>query len=205
MPTLIVATKNQGKLREIKELLKELPLEIVSLADYPDLPEIVEDGKTFRANALKKAVTISRHTRTLVLGEDSGLEVEALGFKPGIYSARFAGEHADDQKNNRKLLEVLKKIPFKKRGARYRCVAALTDGENVIGTVFGCCEGHIALKPRGHNGFGYDPLFVVPEFHKTFGELPPEVKERLSHRGQAMKKMKKLLESYLQVLNQECF
>ncbi len=198
MTTLIVATKNQGKLREIKELLKDLPLTIVSLADYTDMPEIVEDGKTFRANAIKKALTISRHTGTLVLGEDSGLEVEALGFKPGIYSARFAGDQADDRKNNKKLLAELNGVALKHRRARYRCVAALTDGEELIGTVSGSCEGHIALKPKGHNGFGYDPLFLAPEYNKTFGELPPEVKERLSHRGKAMKKVKKLLKHYLE-------
>lgn len=200
MMTLIIATKNQGKLREIKELLKDLPLEIASLADYTDMPEIVEDGTTFRANAIKKALTISQYTGTLVLGEDSGLEVEALGFKPGIYSARFAGEAADNRKNNRKLLKELRGVTLKHRRARYRCVAALTDGKKLIGTVSGSCEGHIALKSKGHNGFGYDPLFLVPEYNKTFGELPPEVKESLSHRSKAMKKIKKLLKHYLECI-----
>ncbi|HRZ40794.1 MAG TPA: XTP/dITP diphosphatase [Candidatus Omnitrophota bacterium] len=197
MQTLIIATRNRGKLREIKELLKDLPLKVVSLADYPDMPPIVEDGKTFRANALKKAFTISRKTKMLVLGEDSGLEVEALGWRPGIFSARFSGEQADDEKNNQKLLEELKAVDPKRRRARYRCVAALTDGERFIATVSGSCEGSIAREPRGKNGFGYDPLFLVPEYNKTFGELPPEVKERLSHRGKAMKKVKKFLKRYL--------
>ncbi len=196
MKELLVATCNQGKLREIRELLKDLDFKITSLADYPGLPEIVEDGKTFRANAVKKALTISRHTNKLVMGEDSGLEVEALDGAPGIYSARFAGPflggNADDQKNNAKLLRMLRGVPLQKRQARYRCFAALADGKKLIGVVSGSCSGMISQRAYGKNGFGYDPFFLVPEYNKTFGQLDPQIKAQISHRAKAFKKMKRL-------------
>ena len=193
MRELIVATKNQGKLREIRELLKDLPIKVTSLADYPDTPEIIEDGETFAANAIKKAVTIGRHTRKLILGEDSGLEVKALGNRPGVYSARFSGPNATDQKNNRKLIRSLKGVPARQRGARYRCFAALSDGERLIGVVDGSCAGYITEKARGTNGFGYDPYFMIARYKKTFGELPLDVKAQISHRARALKKVRKLL------------
>ncbi len=197
MKTLIVATRNRGKLKEIQELLKDLPLEIKSLADYHGLPNIIEDGKTFRANALKKALTISSHTGALVLGEDSGIEVAALENRPGVYSARYAGQEASDQDNNEKMLCELKGVPLKKRGARYRCVAALTDGKTVIATVSGSCPGSIALKPQGGNGFGYDPLFIPSGYQQTFGQLDPSIKAEISHRAKAMKKVRQVLQDYL--------
>lgn len=193
MKKLIVATKNQGKLREIRELLKDFPIRVVSLADYNDLPDIIEDGKTFRANALKKALTISRHTGELVLGEDSGIEVVALQHRPGVYSARYSGPEATDKKNNSKLLRELAGIPFKNRHARYRCVAALAEGGKVIATVSGSCDGLIADAPKGKNGFGYDPLFFIPQYGKTFGQLNPSIKSQISHRAKAMKKVKRVL------------
>lgn len=193
MKTLIVATRNQGKLREIRDLLKEMPFDVISLADLDGIPDIVEDGATFRANALKKALTISRYTKALVLGEDSGLEVVALGNRPGVYSARYAGPGATDKKNNLKLLRALKGTALSDRQARYRCVAALTQGEEVIAVVSGSCSGLIAEHSRGKNGFGYDPLFFIPRFGKTFGELDPSVKSRMSHRARAMAKVKKVL------------
>jgi len=197
MIELIVATKNKGKLKEIRALLGGLPLKITSLADYPQAPRIVEDGKSFRGNALKKAATISMWTGKLALGEDSGLEVNALSRRPGVYSARFAGENATDKKNNAKLIRVLKGVPLSKRQARYRCYAALTDGEGIIDVVSGSCSGSIALKAQGENGFGYDPLFYLKRYDQTFGQLPPEVKGRLSHRFRAMKKVRRVLEAYL--------
>jgi len=132
---LIVATKNQGKLKEIKELLEGMPVKVTSLSDYPYAPNIEEDGKTFAQNAIKKAVTIAMYTKKLVLGEDSGLQVKALGNKPGIYSARFSGETTTDKKNNLKLLRVLKGVPKRKRQARYQCYVALADGKKVIDAV----------------------------------------------------------------------
>ena len=137
MTELVIATKNKGKLREIKELLGDLDLKITSLADYPDAPEIEEDGKTFGQNALKKAATIALYTQKLTLGEDSGIEVKALGNKPGIHSARFSGEKTTDKKNNLKLLRSLKNVPSSKRQARYRCYAALVDLEGIVGLLSG--------------------------------------------------------------------
>ncbi|MEW5895335.1 MAG: XTP/dITP diphosphatase [Candidatus Omnitrophota bacterium] len=198
MKTLIVATKNKGKLEEIRSLLKDLPFKIKSLSDYKNLPEIIEDGKTFRANALKKALTISRHTGQLVLGEDSGIQVKVLGNRPGVRSARYSGREATDQQNNEKLLKELRGVPMKERKARYRCVAALTEGERVIAVVSGSCEGLIAGKPEGTNGFGYDPLFFIPKYNKTFGLLPPPVKASMSHRAKAMEKVRDVLVNYRQ-------
>jgi len=154
MKELIVATKNKGKLREIKELLKGFELNITSLAEYPDAPEIIEDGKDFSENALIKARIIAEYTGKLVIGEDSGIEVEYLNNAPGIYSSRFAGEAASDDDNNNKLIMALEGIPKEKRKARYRCFAALIDGEKTVGVVDGSCEGYITTEPHGENGFG---------------------------------------------------
>ncbi|HBO96708.1 MAG TPA: non-canonical purine NTP pyrophosphatase, RdgB/HAM1 family [Candidatus Omnitrophica bacterium] len=198
MHELIIATTNAGKLREIRELLKGLDVKITSLSDYPDAPGVEEDGKNFVQNALKKAATIALYTGKLTLGEDSGLEVKALGNKPGIYSARFAGSGATDKKNNAKLLRSLRGVSFKKRQARYRCFAALVDGKGVIDVVSGSCAGLIALKGKGSNGFGYDPLFFIPRYNKTFGELDPSVKAEISHRARAFRKVRRVLEKYLE-------
>lgn len=197
MHELLIATRNKGKVREIRELLEGLDVKITSLDDYPDLPKIIEDGKTFAGNALKKAVTISLYTKKLTLGEDSGLEVKALGNKPGIFSSRFAGEGATDKKNNAQLLRLLRGVPIKKRQARYRCFAALTDARGIVAVVSGSYRGLIALRSKGKNGFGYDPLFLVPKYNKTFGELDPAIKAKLSHRSVAMRKIKKALCHYL--------
>ena len=194
---LVVATTNKGKLREIKELLKGFPFRITSLADYPNAPKIIEDGKTFSQNALKKAATIALYTRKLTLGEDSGLEVKALGNQPGIYSARYSEPNATDRKNNLKLLRSLRAIPLKRRQARYRCSAALVDGERIIDVVDGRCGGVITYRPKGKNGFGYDPLFFLPRYNKTFGELDPSIKAKISHRARALAKIKKSLQNYL--------
>ena len=193
---LIVATTNKGKLREIKELLKDFDLKITSLADYPDIPPIVEDGITFGQNALKKAATVALYTKKLCLGEDSGLEVQKLGNRPGIYSARFSGEGATDKKNNTKLLRSLSGAPMDQRQARYRCFAALVDGKRIVDLVSGQCSGLIALKGKGTNGFGYDPLFYVSRYNKTFGELDPNIKAKISHRARALKKIKITLQEY---------
>ena len=196
MRELVVATRNKGKLREIKELLADLDFKVISLDELTGMPEIIEDGKTFKENAIKKALTIARHTRTLTLGEDSGLEVAALGNQPGVYSARFSGNHATDPKNNEKLMKMLRGLSLKKRRARYRCFAALADENGVVGVVSGSCSGLIATQARGKNGFGYDPLFLIPRYGKTFGELPSEIKAKISHRSRALKKVKKILQEY---------
>ncbi len=197
MTELLVATRNKKKLEEIKYLLRDLDLRITSLADYPDLPEIEEDGKTFAQNAIKKAATIALATRKLTMGEDSGLEVKALKNQPGVYSARFSGQGATDKKNNSKLLKMLNGVPLKKRTARYRCFVALADGHELISVVNGSCSGLIDVKRRGENGFGYDPLFLIPKYKKTFGELPAEVKAKMSHRYRALKKFRDVILKYL--------
>jgi XTP/dITP diphosphohydrolase len=197
MNELIVATKNKGKVRELQGLLDPQGIKILSLLDLPEFPEIIEDGLTFRANAAKKAVTIALATGKPVMGEDSGLEVDALGGRPGVYSARYAGEGATDEKNNDKLLEELAGVPVEKRTARYRSAIAFADKNGLVDTVEGSCEGLIATERRGTNGFGYDPLFLIPAHQRTFGELPLEVKQTMSHRAEATRQFLKLLEVYL--------
>ena len=193
MKELLVATRNKKKFAEIKELLVDLDFKVTSLFDYPDAPQIEEDGKTFAANAIKKAATIALYTKKLVMGEDSGLEVKALGNKPGVYSARFSGEGATDEQNNKKLLRLLKGVPLKKRQARYRCFVAIADGKKLVDVVSGSCNGVIALRPSGHNGFGYDPLFLIPRYKKTFGVLSTEIKSKMSHRANALKNFRKVI------------
>ena len=161
------------------------------------MPEIIEDGTTFRANAAKKAVVIAQHTGLLVMGEDSGLDVDALGGRPGVYSARYSGHNATDETNNDLLLKELDGVPYGKRTARYRCAMALADKDALVDVVEASCEGVIAMERRGTNGFGYDPLFLIPSCQKTFGELDLSVKQTMSHRANALKKFLKLLENYL--------
>ncbi len=200
MKELLVATRNAGKIREIKGLLKEYKIKVTSLLDYPDMPEIVEDGETFEANASKKALVIACHTGRIVMGEDSGLEVRALDDRPGVYSARYAGENATDQQNNNKLLKELKDVPMSRRDACYRSFIALADPKGVIGVVDGSCHGFITTTPKGTNGFGYDPLFIVPQYRKTFGQLNPSIKAEISHRAWALKKFKMDFGEYLNKL-----
>jgi len=194
---LLIATRNAKKLEEIRDLLKGLDITVTSLAQYKDLPEIIEDGRTFEQNAVIKACTIALYTKKLVLGEDSGLEVKALNNRPGIFTARYAGEGATDKKNNQKLLRELKGVPLKKRSARYRCAAALADAKGLIGVVSGNCQGLIGLSLKGRFGFGYDPLFVIKKYNKTFAELGPLVKHKMSHRYRALKKARVIIEKYL--------
>jgi len=191
MRKLVVATKNRKKLSEIKTLLKGLDLKIISLLDFSHPPSIKETGKTFKENAVKKAVTIARFSGLLTLGEDSGLQVKALGGRPGVYSSRFSGAKKDDVLNNEKVLRLLGRLPLTKRKARYVCSVALADEDGLITTKEGTCYGRITFYPKGTNGFGYDPIFIVKGFKKTFGQLSSATKHRLSHRGRALKKIKK--------------
>ncbi len=194
---LVLATRNPGKIREIKALLKGLPVEILTLEDLPGLSLPPEDGKTFRENALKKARAVARATGLWALSDDSGLEVDHLRGRPGIYSARYAGEGSTDEENNRKLLEELEGVPWDERKARYRCVIALVDPKGRSFTFEGECEGVIAESPKGRGGFGYDPLFFLPEKGKTMAELEPEEKNRISHRGKALRQFVLWLKEYL--------
>jgi XTP/dITP diphosphohydrolase len=193
--TLVLATTNQGKIREIVSGLALPALIYRSLMDYPQIPEIAEDGATFRENAFKKAQVVSTFVNLPVLADDSGLEVDALQGAPGIYSARFAGTGASDQANNEKLLSLLKEIPEEQRTARFVCVMVLYLPSGDWFQAEGICEGRIALKQAGGHGFGYDPVFYVSEFQKTMAELPLETKNRISHRARALTKIRPHLQS----------
>ena len=185
-PTLVLASRNRKKSGEMAGLLAPHGIDVQSVADFADVPEVVEDGRTFAENAAKKAAQTAKHLNRWVIGEDSGLLVDALNGAPGIYSARYAGENATDDLNNAKLLDAVKDVPAEKRGARYLCHVALADPEGTVRlAVESSCRGRITAAPRGANGFGYDPLFLIPEYHRTFGELSPAVKRRISHRARA--------------------
>ena len=190
---LVIATTNKGKLREIQELLKDLDVCVMSLADFHGYPDVIEDGKTFRDNALKKARDIAAFTGKPTLADDSGLMVDALGGGPGVYSARYSGKDADDLKNNKKLLRKMKDVPDAERGAQFVCVMALVfpDGEEKV--VSGLVRGRITREPRGPRGFGYDPLFYYSRARMTFAEMGPEEKNKVSHRARALKKIKEAL------------
>jgi XTP/dITP diphosphohydrolase len=202
---LVVATKNRKKLEEIKEILSHLSLKVTSLTDYPGSPRIIENGKTFKENAIKKAVKIARFTKKLTLGEDSGLEVEALNGAPGIYSSRFSGKPTcrtgrdkKDLRNNLKLLKLLDGLPLKERKARYVCAVALADKNGLAGVVEDSCLGVIGFELKGKFGFGYDPLFIVPEYKKTFAQLGPRIKHKMSHRYRALEKAKNIIQKYIE-------
>ncbi len=194
MPELVIATRNKGKLREISRLLEGSPYTVVGLDAYPDAPEVVEDGDTFAANAIKKAEEIAAHTGALTLADDSGLVVEALSGAPGVHSARYAGESATDADNNAKLLEALRGVPEESRQAAFRCVMALVAPGGSCRTFAGEVKGVVLSQLRGDGGFGYDPLFMVREYGQTMAELPLDLKNRISHRGQALKKLIAALE-----------
>lgn len=181
---VLIASHNRHKIEEIQQIFTDFPVEFVSAADVPGLPDVVEDGDTFEANAKKKAVELAAAAQMWALADDSGLEVDALGGAPGVYSARYAGEPCDHAKNNEKLLKALAGV--ENRAARFRCVAALSSPSGDVRTVSGTCPGHIIAERRGAAGFGYDPLFVPEGETLTFAELGPEVKNRMSHRGRAM-------------------
>ncbi len=196
-PKLLLGTGNQKKLEELETLLQGMPFEIVSLRAFPHVKEVIEDGATFRENAAKKAREIARQTGLLTLAEDSGLTVDALEGNPGVYSARFAGSEKDDVKNCQKVLRLMEKLPDTCRGASFKSVVAVAIPERLIGITEGEVRGGIAYQRRGSGGFGYDPIFIYGPYGKTFGEVSPAMKHRVSHRAQAIEKAKKiLLEEY---------
>lgn len=186
-PTILIATTNQGKLREVRSLLADLPLSLESLGDHPSLPEPVEDADSFEGNARIKALHYAELTGRWTLADDSGLEVDALGGAPGIHSARYAGEARDDAANNAKLIAALAGIVAEGRTARFRCAVALALDGKVQATADGCVEGTMIDQPRGNNGFGYDPHFLLADCALTAAELAPDEKNRISHRGQALR------------------
>lgn len=189
-PVLVLGTANRKKGLELAELVEPLGLHVRTLADFPQAISVDESGETFAANAALKAVEQARHLRQWVLADDSGLAVDALGGAPGVYSARYAGPQADDEDNNRRLLEELAGMPLERRTAHYVCHATLADPTGTIrAEAEDYCHGRILTAYRGANGFGYDPLFEIIEYHRTFGELNPAVKAALSHRARAMRQL----------------
>ncbi|MEW6657455.1 MAG: XTP/dITP diphosphatase [Thermodesulfobacteriota bacterium] len=199
-PTLVMATRNAGKVRELRDLLEGLGIELLSLVDFPDLPEIPEEGATFAENAGIKAREVARLTHLPALADDSGLEVTALGGRPGVFSARYAQDRTQpnaptDPDNWRKLLEEMAGVPREEREGRFVCAIALALPDGRVFTARGECRGYIALEPRGSHGFGYDPVFWVPEYDRTMAELGPEVKNRISHRARALAALKDILVS----------
>jgi XTP/dITP diphosphohydrolase len=189
LPQIVLGTHNAKKRAELEALLGPYGFDVKSLADFPGAIEVVENGTTFAENAAKKATEQALHLDRFVIGEDSGLCVDALGGAPGVYSARFAGAHATDEQNNQHLLAQLAAVTGNKRGAHYVCHLALANPQ---GQILVCCEalcrGLLRSEPSGSNGFGYDPLFELPEYRKTFGELGSAVKSVLSHRARAMRR-----------------
>jgi len=194
---LVVATRNKKKFSEIKDILKGLPVELISLDVYAQAPKVAENGKSFEENAVRKAVKLARFTGKLTLGEDSGLCVDALDGAPGVYSARFSGRLKSDSKNNLKLLGLLRDLPLIKRKAYYACAVALADPQGLVGTAYGSCPGRIAFEPKGQKGFGYDPIFLIPKYKKTFAQLGEKIKHKMSHRYRALRKTRKLIEKYI--------
>ena len=183
---LLLATGNRGKFNELREMFREVPIDLLSLRDFEGLVDVPETGTTFEENAGLKALGFALQTKVLSLADDSGLEVEALGNAPGVYSARFAGENSDYSFKIRKLLAMLDSTGDEIRKARFVCVMSLADRDgNVIYTARGVCPGSIAKSPRGDNGFGYDPIFIPDGFDQTFGELDDDVKKAISHRARA--------------------
>jgi XTP/dITP diphosphohydrolase len=193
MPKLLLATNNKGKVREYKHMLKDLPFELVSLAELGINTEVDEVGESLEENARLKATVLSRESQLLTLADDSGLEVDVLGGEPGRLSARYAGEGASDRDRVSYLLSRLKDVPPEKRAARFRCVIAIAQPDGEVELCSGECQGVIALEPRGKGGFGYDPIFYLPELGKTMAELSLEEKNRVSHRGRAAREAIKLL------------
>lgn len=192
--TIVLASRNQKKAREVAEILAPAGFRVIPVTEFPAVPEVEEDGLTFAANAAKKASEVARHLGQWVIGEDSGLQVDALNGGPGIYSARYSGEGATDEKNNQKLMAELINVPEEKRGAGYLCSVALSSPAGDIRVAFeGTCRGRILREANGAGGFGYDPYFLIPEYHLTFGQLSSVVKHRLSHRARAFAKFVPLL------------
>lgn len=200
MLKLVIATKNSGKVLELKELLADLPFRLSNLSDFPNIVEAEETGETFVENAALKAQSYARQTGILALADDSGLEVAALGGAPGIYSARYAGENVSDEMRIEKLLKEISRTGNNNRAARFVCAIAIADGNGeIIFTAEDYCEGVIAFEPRGRNGFGYDPVFIPIGFDQTFGEMPETVKREISHRARALTKIIRYLRDFIAV------
>jgi XTP/dITP diphosphohydrolase len=196
---IVLATRNKKKIEEIKRIIADLPIHVLSLDNFTDCPETVEDKDTFEGNAIKKAVEVCTCTGKPALADDSGLVVDSLGGAPGVYSARYAGEEGNSAKNCSKLLSNMRSVPDEKRGARFVCCMALAFPEGPVKTFFGYVEGRIGHVPKGEMGFGYDPVFIPNNYQKTFAEMSGDEKDRLSHRGNALLKLKTSLHTLLAI------
>jgi len=196
---IVLATNNKHKIEEIKYILSDPQLEILTLNDFKDFPKIEETGKTLEENAILKAKAIYQFTQLISLADDSGLEVDALNGAPGVLSSRFAGEHCSYKDNNRKLLSLMKNLPWEKRGATFVCVVAIAKDLGNIKTVRGEVRGIITTEERGESGFGYDPVFYLPELSKTFAQLSSEEKNKKSHRAKAFKKTKERIKKEFRI------
>lgn len=197
MRTLVVATKNEKKLHELKRYLKTVRADVTSLKEFRKIPRIIEDKSTFKGNAAKKAIIISAFVKGLAIADDSGLCVEALKGSPGVKSARFAGPAKNDKTNNRKVIGLLKNSALSERKARFVCAVCIADNGKAIKIIEEDCKGLIAFRPKGRYGFGYDPIFLIPKYDKTFGQLGLKVKDMMSHRSKALKKARAFLKKYL--------
>ena len=200
---IVIATQNQGKLQEMNFLFNEyIPylmnnISLLSLQNFPNMPKTEEDGNSFEENAIKKAKLAADFSGNLTIADDSGLVVDALNGKPGIFSARYAGENSNDEQNVIKLLENLKDIPKQSRTAHFVCVIAIALPNKIVGTFKGVCNGIIGMEPKGNAGFGYDPVFIRNDLGKTFAELPHDVKNRISHRAHAFEKAVPVIEKLI--------
>jgi len=198
LKTITIATTNKKKKEELGKLLKGLRVKILTLSDvYVLVPTIIEDGKTFKQNAIKKAMTFSSYIKGLVLADDSGLVVDALDGRPGVRSARFARMGAKDEENNSKLLKLMETVPVRKRQATFVSACAIAREGVLLGTSEGECKGAIGFEPRGNNGFGYDPLFIPSGYKQTFAEFKPAFKNKISHRAKSLMKAREIIQRYL--------
>ncbi len=195
--TFVIASKNKGKIKEFYEILSEFNPSVVPMQELGINIDVEENGETFEENALIKAREISKYTNSIVIADDSGLEIEFLNGAPGIYTARFAGLSATDEQKNLKVLDLLKDVPYEKRGARFVCCIAVVFPDKSEFTVRGICNGYIHDKLEGSNGFGYDPIFYLPEFQRTTAQLEPANKHEISHRGKALREMLAILRRHL--------
>lgn len=203
MKEVIIATKNPGKAKEFEHIFSSRGITVRTLLDYPEIPEVEETGTTFEENATLKAEAVSKALGKMVIGDDSGLIVDALEGRPGIYSARYAGEPKNDQNNTDKVLSELEDIPEEKRTARFYCALAVAIPGQETKTVSGTCEGRILKERRGSNGFGYDPVFYVPEKGLAMAELSSDEKNKISHRANALKKLDVVLDAILESAEQK--
>ncbi|WP_175990842.1 XTP/dITP diphosphatase [Bacillus sp. Marseille-Q1617] len=195
--SVIIATKNKGKAKEFQNMFAPYGYEVQTLLDLPHIEDVEETGTTFEENAILKAETVAKELGVLVIADDSGLAIDALDGRPGVYSARYAGEEKSDEANIDKVLGELKDVPNGDRSARFHCVLAIAGPEVETRTVNGTCEGQILQERRGTNGFGYDPIFFVPSLGKSMAELSPEEKSSISHRGSALKKLGAMITDFV--------